>query len=123
MSPENATIIIIDDDKPSVRSLITFLTLDGHKVIGTAYTFEEGGMLIDRLKNEGKKPDVGLFDGNLSEGAEGGWEGRELASKARETFPGISVISISGNKQEWSDRPNLSFTDGPRAILEAVKEV
>lgn len=45
-----------------------------------------------------------LVDGNLSEDAIGGNDGRVLASKVKEIAPSVLTVGFSGSKQEYVDR-------------------
>ena len=122
MSPEHANAIIVDDNKDHAATLRLFLIRDGHQVLAIAYSKEEGERLINKVKDGGTKIQVALLDGNLSETSTGGQDGRELAEQVRSQLPGVKVISISTQRQNWSDRPDFTSMEGSAAISKAVTE-
>lgn len=45
-----------------------------------------------------------LVDGNMSEDAIGGHDGRVLAKRVKEAAPSVLTVGFSGSKQEYVDR-------------------
>lgn len=123
MSPERATVIIIDDNREFAEVLGQILAVDGHQVKAIAGSKKEGLELIDKLEREKEKIDVALLDGNLTKGSTGGLDGKELANEIRSRLPKVRIISISTSPQAWSDRPDLTCLDGSASISKAVTEL
>lgn len=123
MSPENARVIIVHDDRDYLKILTLWLEGSGHQVIKTAHNLEDGKKLIEEIKNNGPTINVALLDGNLSHASSGGNDGRTLAKQVRDQLPGVKVLSISGDPQKWSDKPELTSADGSQKITKVITEI
>jgi CheY-like chemotaxis protein len=85
MSPQKASLLIVDDDVSICESLSFILAESGYRVRSSA----DGFSALVKLRNE--VPDILLSDLNMP-----GMSGFELLSVVRRRFPAIKVIAMSG---------------------------
>lgn len=84
MSMRPATVLVVDDTAPLVRSIQTFLTSLGHKV-ATAFTCAEA-----KKRMAEAYPEVVLLDLNLPDG-----NGGELMGELKKDYPDVQFIVIT----------------------------
>lgn len=123
--PENARVILVDDDPTKREFLTEFLIMSGHVVVGTAESLQAGLELIAAMAQLKEQIHVGLFDRNLlgKRNILNRDHGQHLATAFRTAFPDAKVISISSDEVAWSDIPSLTYADGSGAIARAVTEI
>jgi CheY-like chemotaxis protein len=85
MSPQKASLLIVDDDGSICESLSFILAESGYRIRSSA----DGFSALVELRNE--VPDILLSDLNMP-----GMSGFELLSVVRRRFPAIKVIAMSG---------------------------
>ena len=116
--PKEAKIFLVEDNEGYRKVLARFLTMEGHVVFSQAGSLEEALNMITRLL--AKDVDILLTDGNLSELSSDGIDGASIAKKFRKKFPNKPVLSISLDRQTWSDDQSISKKSGPIAIAKRV---
>jgi CheY-like chemotaxis protein len=62
MCPQNASVLIFDDDRSFADLMTEVLEMDGHQVVGTARSIDSLTTLTQDLKEHGVKVDVALLD-------------------------------------------------------------
>lgn len=105
MSPEKANVFIAEDNVPFQRSLKALLELDGHKVVISAYTFEEALEAVKHLEELGVQ--VTIVDGNLGSGS---WNGVKISEAIRAHSPAIRIIHNSTD--EFGGPCDVDFRKG-----------
>ncbi len=101
MSPENANVFLVEDDKSFRGYARRFIEGAGHKIVVEVDTFQGALEAISSVKALGVN--VAVVDGNLTEEDFSGDDGSRIAAVLREEIPGIKIISFSGNKQSYGD--------------------
>ena len=92
MCPENANIFIAEDNRNFHESLKDYLRFGGHKVVASAYTYEEALPIIEHLEELGVQ--VAIVDGNLGSGS---WNGVKISEAIRIHNPAVKIIHNSTN--------------------------
>lgn len=102
MSPENARVFLVEDDKIGVVNTRWFLTENGgHTIVAEASSLEEALNLIPHLEEKGVN--VAVVDGNLSLNDSSGRDGATVAEEIRKRAPNIKIVAYSGEKQDYGD--------------------
>ena len=103
MSPENANVFLAED-YPQLREIAKELIEDAsHTVVIEVGSLEEALKNIDIGRAKEKGVNVAVVDGNLSENDISGSDGRQIAEALRKEIPDITVISFSGQNQDYGD--------------------
>ncbi len=102
--PENAQVLVVDDDDYKSSNVEFYLKSQGHQVVYRASNMGEAKQFLDN----GSPFDVALVDQSLTNG---GKEGEILAALIKKKFPGKPVISISSTSQKWSLFDSLTAND------------
>ena len=122
MSPENAKLIIVEDDERWLQAFIRSLTYSGHQVLGITRTKEEALQLFEQFMASGEVVDFILLDGDLSPSSFGGQDGNALAEIARKKFLEVGILSISAFPQKWSDIPKITKGNGVDPIIAFITQ-
>lgn len=77
--------MVVDNDEDALDLLVMDLTLEGHEIVGTAYTGEEAIALCESLR-----PDILVVDYRMPPGL----NGLDVARAVRE-LPGLRVVVYS----------------------------
>jgi DNA-binding NtrC family response regulator len=105
MNPPSSPCLLLIDDDPLVRTLLTIgMEDEGFTVVDAA-----SGEAALALLNEGLKPSVVVTDIDLG----GGCSGVELADTLSRSHPGLRVILISGRGQQEGEAPQRPFLAKP----------
>lgn len=102
MSPENARVFLVEDDKIGVMRTRWFLTENGgHTIVAEASSLEEALNLIPHLEEKGVN--VAVVDGNLSPDDSSGRDGTTVAEEIRKEAPNVKIVAYSGEKYDYGD--------------------
>jgi len=117
------TILLVEDDEPTLALMATALTRQGHEVLKARDTIE-----AERLWTEpGRLFDLLIADVRLSEED----DGFALARKLLELQPGVPVIFVSGDRDcfacpavnYFGDAPFISKPFDLNQMIKAVNDV
>jgi nitrogen-specific signal transduction histidine kinase/CheY-like chemotaxis protein len=90
------SVFIVDDDETVRKLVVKVLTGLGYAISAFASPDEA----LSRITALTRRPDLLLTDIVMP-----GMDGHRLAEKAREKWPGLAVLSISGYDSKWSGEP------------------
>lgn len=94
MSPKEAKVFIVEDDKQWRKLMARSLERAGHHVVMSAATKPEALKKVNQIKRKGVQ--VVTLDGNLNPNDTSGVDGQEVLRAIRETAPHVKVIGLSG---------------------------
>ena len=100
MKDREPRVVIIEDDGDWQSVFSRVLEGMGCLVVGTAVSMETALELVARLGEQ--QVDAVLLDGNLSQDAHDGSEGKQLAEKIRMEAPGVKIIGVSAENQSYA---------------------
>lgn len=94
MSPENARVMVVEDDEDWQHEIRESLQEAGHSVVLTATTRDE---VLDKIKREmiESRVNVVTIDANLEPNTSSGEDGQAVAKAVRETAPSIKIVGVS----------------------------
>lgn len=118
MSPDNARVLVVEDD-PDLREAIQgTLEKGGHNVVAVASTRDQAIALISsRLKI-----DVATLDGNLHDEIYDGEDGQVVLAVIRANRPEVKIVGVSSDGVPGAD-VNVSKFDIHKDLSQAVKDV
>jgi|GEM_PF-4123069 len=94
----------------------------GHEIVAEATTYKEGIAVIERLPE--LTPDIIILDGNLSDDARGGLDGKWLSERIRQNKPTPKIVCWSDDTYLWGDqavcKPLPTETPNDKGQLEAA---
>lgn len=104
-----AKIFLIDDDARIRRFMRISLREEGHEISLEAATRKEAIEKIATAKELGV--DIAIVDGSMGTSAYIGEDGKEVSSAIKANAPEITVISFSGQQQNWGHHNLLKPDD------------
>lgn len=109
-----ARIIIGDDDSGIREGLQEAMEMFGHEVVGT---FPSAQATLSWLSSQENPCDLAILDNSFPPG-----NGGQVAAHLREKFPGVKIISLSGENVSWGD-VNLAKPSRIREIKETISRL
>ncbi|MBU2577895.1 response regulator [Patescibacteria group bacterium] len=94
MSPENARVMVVENDEDWQKWIEWYLNEKGHEVALTAKTRKEA---LKKIETDMVKKGVNVvtIDGNLEPNTSSGVDGQAVAKAVRETDPNVKIVGVS----------------------------
>jgi DNA-binding NtrC family response regulator len=118
MCPEKARIFLVEDDPDELEEPAKILEPFGHTIVLTATTLDSALEQIPNLQKS--EINVAIIDGNLTDGVENGKDGEAIANAIHDSWPTITVIGHSLNKNIRNADYNCPKCDGPEQLLDTI---
>lgn len=101
MSPENARVLVVEDDEEWLNAIEEILESSGHRVVLTATTLKKALEVSEGLRD--KNIDVAIIDGNLGPYRYDGRDGQIVISAIRKNAPNVKTVGMSGSDVPGTD--------------------
>ncbi|MCL4365726.1 hypothetical protein M1437_00685 [Patescibacteria group bacterium] len=119
MSPENARLLIAEDDLIALECLTTVLNRGGFQPVAIATNMQEAKAAIPTLLDKGVE--VALVDGNLGPGISNA-DGEILTETIHRQAPGIVVVGIPSFGEISGADHHCDKTDF-RSLLDTIRNI
>jgi len=94
--PENARVIIVEDEPDWQELAADFITDAGHSVVGSALNIDAARLLIHAIAKGEIEADVVVLDGNLTRRSDG-TEAHIVCETIQQTGALLKVVGFSGS--------------------------
>jgi DNA-binding NtrC family response regulator len=101
MSPQEARIVLVDDDPDQLRLMTFALEFAGHTVVQTYGSKREAMASFPLFSSLGIQ--VVILDGNTEPGSSGGVDGYEMSQEVKRVAPGVIVVTLSADDVPGGD--------------------
>lgn len=118
MSPDNARVLVVEDDSCLQEAIRETLERGGHRVVGNAPTRD---LAITLIKSE-LDLDVVTLDGNLHDGIYDGKDGQVVLAVIRANRPEVKIVGVSSGGVPGADA-NVSKYNIYKDLSQVVKDV
>ena len=119
--PEEARILLVEDDPVHRMGLKSFLERHGHKIVAEAATFEEAAEVARKLSE--LEVNVAIVDGNLTPDDTSGNDGRLITDLIRKNGGGIPIVGHSGSRYEGPDAFVVKGFKLGEVLLKVIREL
>lgn len=116
--PENAKVLVVEDNN-AIRYLIcSFLKEAGHSIIAEVETVQGFFELLPCISKN--MIDAVVLDGNLTPDDGSGTDGKRIAYELRKYFPGIKIIEYSIRQYGYGDVSVIKGPTGPEKLCRVI---
>lgn len=116
MSPENARVFVVEDEKLWQKCLKRWLEKGGHQIVASATTLEQALEIAKRLKKMGVQ--VVTLDGNLRDKIRSGEDAQVVLREIRSHAPEVKVVGLSSD-----DIPGVDVDLGKENAFTSIDKV